>query len=85
MADASLKHFEPLITDRIRLTISRMEEESKIRGAADVFKWWTFMTTDVIGELSFGESFRMVEYGKVCNITLCRSAPADLCRKTSTS
>jgi hypothetical protein len=34
---------------------------------ADVFKWWLFMATDIIGELSFGESFRMLEAGKVIN------------------
>jgi hypothetical protein len=35
------------------------------RGVADVLKWWTFFTTDVIGELTFGDSFRMLEQGKV--------------------
>lgn len=35
------------------------------RGAADVFKWWFFMATDIIGELTFGESFRTLEHGQV--------------------
>ena len=35
-------------------------------GATDVFKWWLFMATDIIGELTFGDSFRMLEIGKVC-------------------
>jgi hypothetical protein len=30
-----------------------------------VLKWWTFFTTDVIGELTFGDSFRMLEQSKV--------------------
>lgn len=47
------------------MTIARIEEEIEKTGAADIFKWWTFMATDVIGELSFGESFRMLELGKV--------------------
>lgn len=38
------------------------------RGAADVFKWWLFMATDVIGELSFGESFRVLEAGEVTQL-----------------
>lgn len=42
-----------------------MAEEIQNRGATDVFKWWLFMATDIIGELSFGESFRMLEAGKV--------------------
>lgn len=44
-----------------------MAEEIQDRGATDVFKWWLFMATDIIGELSFGESFRMLEAGKVIN------------------
>lgn len=56
---------EPIINQRIYMTIARIEEEIEKTGAADIFKWWTFMATDVIGELSFGESFRMLELGKV--------------------
>lgn len=37
----------------------------KERGVADVFKWWMFMATDIIGELSFGRSFDMLEIKKV--------------------
>lgn len=48
------------------MAISRMAEETRSRGVADVFKWWLFMATDIIGELSFGESFRMLEAGEVC-------------------
>jgi hypothetical protein len=31
---------------------------------SDVFKWNLFLATDVIGELAFGESFRMLQFGK---------------------
>lgn len=47
------------------LAVDRMKEEMKSRGATDVFKWFLFMATDVIGELTFGESFRMLELGEV--------------------
>lgn len=30
----------------------------------DVFKWSLFYATDIIGELSFGESLRMLESGE---------------------
>lgn len=42
-----------------------MGEEMKARGAADIFKWWLFMASDIIGELSFGESFHALEQGEV--------------------
>lgn len=56
---------EPIISSRVHMAIGRIAEEMEKRGAADVFKWWLFMATDVIGELSFGESFRMLEAGEV--------------------
>jgi cytochrome P450 len=65
LSDTSLRRLEPIITARVSLAIDKITEEMKIRGAADVFKWWSFMSTDIIGELSFGDSFRMLEQGKV--------------------
>ncbi len=65
ISDTSLHQHEYLITERVKMTITRMAEEIQNRGATDVFKWWLFMATDIIGELSFGESFRMLEAGKV--------------------
>lgn len=65
ISDSSLTRLEPLVNSRVCLAISRIAEEMERRGAADVFKWWLFMATDIIGELSFGDSFRMLESGKV--------------------
>ncbi|KAJ5691987.1 hypothetical protein N7462_001410 [Penicillium macrosclerotiorum] len=70
ISDSSLTRFEPLISNRVQIAIDRIGEEMKDRGAADVFKWWLFMATDVIGELSFGESFRMLEAGKKTQYSL---------------
>ncbi|KXL46389.1 hypothetical protein M433DRAFT_165487 [Acidomyces richmondensis BFW] len=55
---------EPTIIKKVKLAVLRMEEEVKSQGYSDAFKWFTFMATDLIGELSFGESFRMLETGK---------------------
>ncbi|TGJ80855.1 hypothetical protein E0Z10_g7924 [Xylaria hypoxylon] len=65
LSESGLKIFLSQIEYKIDLAIRGMEEEYKTRGAADVYKWWLFMSTDVIGELSFGESFRMLESGKI--------------------
>ncbi|KAJ1299711.1 hypothetical protein OPQ81_005037 [Rhizoctonia solani] len=64
-SDASLHAFHPVVEGRITLAIERMMREMETRGVADVFKWWLFMATDVIGELTFGKSFRMLEHGEV--------------------
>ncbi|KAL5339825.1 cytochrome P450 [Aspergillus crustosus] len=63
ISDSSLTAFESIIAERIRLTVDKMTGELRSRGAIDIFKWWLFMATDIIGELSFGESFRMLESG----------------------
>ncbi|KAF7949818.1 uncharacterized protein EAE97_003327 [Botrytis byssoidea] len=64
MSESSLKHVEVFIRRNVDLAVKGITEEMSQRGAADVFKWWMFMATDVIGELSFGESFKMLEFGK---------------------
>ncbi|KAI9926169.1 hypothetical protein MW887_004632 [Aspergillus wentii] len=64
MADASLQSMEPVIKAKVKLAIHRMRTEMKDRGAMDIFKWWYFTSTDVIGELTFGESFQLLEQGE---------------------
>ncbi|KAJ3578632.1 hypothetical protein NPX13_g1939 [Xylaria arbuscula] len=65
MSEGSLKAMEPQVEEKVRLTIQKMGEEMKTRSAVDIFKWWMFMTADVIGQLTFGETFYMLENGQV--------------------
>ncbi|KAM0217610.1 hypothetical protein ACHAQD_007353 [Fusarium lateritium] len=58
-----LANWEPVIRGKTELAVRKIKEDAKSAGA-DVFKWWTLMATDMIAELSFGESFRMLELGK---------------------
>ncbi|KAH8424752.1 cytochrome P450 [Aspergillus melleus] len=64
LSDSSLSRFETQIRDMVQLAVDQMSREMKAKGAVDVFKWWLFIATDIIGELSFGESFRMLEKGE---------------------
>ncbi|ORY61477.1 cytochrome P450 [Pseudomassariella vexata] len=64
LSETGLKPMLPQIDSRVRFGIQRMGEEMKSRGAVDICKWWMFMTTDIIGELTFGESFKMLELGR---------------------
>lgn len=68
LSETSLKVWTQRVHEQVSLTIDRMEEEMKMRGAADIVKWWFFMATDIIGELTFGDSFHMLETGKVSKI-----------------
>ncbi|KAI6778855.1 uncharacterized protein J7T54_000511 [Emericellopsis cladophorae] len=64
MMEANIKSFEPTVVSLVNLTMKRIDQEMDERGAADLLKWWTFLSTDVIGELTFGESFRTLQQGK---------------------
>ncbi|KAL2206956.1 cytochrome P450, partial [Sarocladium strictum] len=57
---AILKNWYPVITEKIGLTITNIKGEAREAGEVDIFKWWTFMTADVISHLAFGEPFGMV-------------------------
>jgi cytochrome P450 len=68
MSETSLKSAEAVVRRSAELAIQKIGLEMKQYGAANVLKWFMFFSTDVIGELTFGDSFRMLEIGKVsCN------------------
>ncbi|KAL7925680.1 cytochrome P450 [Trichoderma austrokoningii] len=64
MSETSLAAVAPQVQTTIDLMVKRVSEEMETRGAADVLKWFLFMATDIIGELSFGDSFRTLEIGQ---------------------
>lgn len=49
----------------VNQVMDKIGKDFKETGKADVFKWFIMMTTDVLGELAFGEPFRMVEKEEV--------------------
>ncbi len=58
------EHWESMVQDKVRLAVSKMKRDALLK-EADIFKWWTFMTTDVISHLAFGESLNMLEQESV--------------------
>ncbi|PLB46575.1 cytochrome P450 [Aspergillus steynii IBT 23096] len=64
LSDASLQSMHPTIAAKVELAVRQMHHELQTRGFMDVFKWWYFMSTDLIGELSFGHSFQLLERGE---------------------
>ncbi|KAJ4387243.1 hypothetical protein N0V93_007832 [Gnomoniopsis smithogilvyi] len=55
---------EDAVREKVNLAVKKIREEYEWNGEADVMKWWTLMTTDVIAHLSFGESFGGLQQGK---------------------
>ncbi|KAK8073248.1 Cytochrome P450 monooxygenase [Apiospora phragmitis] len=64
LSETGLRPLMPIIDGKIQKAIEKMALEMKDRGAADMYKWWLFMATDIIGALSFGECFRMLDKGR---------------------
>jgi cytochrome P450 len=55
-SDKALREQEPLIKKYVDLFISRLHENSK-NGSQDIVSWYNFVTFDIIGDLTIGESF----------------------------
>ncbi|KAJ4409165.1 hypothetical protein N0V82_009544 [Gnomoniopsis sp. IMI 355080] len=55
---------EGAVREKVEIAVRKIREEYERDGKADVMKWWTLMTTDVIAHLSFGESFGGLQEGK---------------------
>lgn len=67
-SNTSILSREPIIRAKINMAVERFVDEVRVHGQADVMKWWTFMATDVIATLSFGESFGLLEQGSVSDM-----------------
>lgn len=62
---SNLLKWEELVHEKTDLTIAGISKDMSQHGHVDLLKWFTFMATDLIGQLSFGDSFRMLEHGQV--------------------
>ncbi|KAH8200403.1 hypothetical protein TruAng_005432 [Truncatella angustata] len=57
------RNWEDTVRATAERAIAKVKSEA-LQGEADVLKWWTLMATDVIAQLSFGDSFDMVGLGQ---------------------
>lgn len=82
------QHCEAIVMEKVKLAVSKMRDEASA-GVADALKWWTLMATDVSVHLMFGESFHMIEKGRVRDAyeswRLIYLALIISCRRTYTS
>jgi cytochrome P450 len=65
LSESSVAQMASSVHSKVALAVQRMKEEMEERGTADIYKWWTFMTLEITGELTFGRSFSILEKGKV--------------------
>ena len=57
--------YEPLIREKVELAVQKNKREAKC-GRANILMWWTFLATDIVGQLSFGAPLGVLEGEKVC-------------------
>ncbi|KAI8281548.1 hypothetical protein K4K60_004112 [Colletotrichum sp. SAR11_57] len=57
--------WEDTIRAIAKKAVHRIADDLKENGKADVLKCWTFMTSDISGELMFGESWDMLGKGQM--------------------
>jgi cytochrome P450 len=60
-SDRNMREQEPIIKSYVDLLVMRLRENSQKLGALDLMLWYNWTTFDVIGDLSFGESFHCLE------------------------
>ena len=57
---AAVKEWEPIIVDIVIRAVGKIKRDAS-EGTADLVKWWSMMTADVLGSLAFGEPFNLVK------------------------
>jgi cytochrome P450 len=65
-ANSSIMKYESLVRTKVDMAISLINRDAS-KGNADILKWFTFMATDLAGQLFFGKSFGMLQKGEVSN------------------
>lgn len=58
------QNWEWLVQNKSQLAISNIKREAA-SGIADAYKWFTLMSSDVVGQVSTAETFGLVEAGRV--------------------
>ncbi|KAK2060087.1 cytochrome P450 [Colletotrichum caudatum] len=58
------RNWDAVVRNKAERAVERIKADA-VNGTADLVKWWTLMTTDVLAHLSFGESFDILELGEV--------------------
>jgi cytochrome P450 len=68
-----ITEWEEMLKNKAEMAVAGMGRAAREHGGvADVLEWWTYMTTDVIAELGFGEGFHALETGQVSRLSSCR-------------
>ncbi|KIW14510.1 hypothetical protein PV08_07294 [Exophiala spinifera] len=57
------QNWAALVNERAQVAVQKIKGKAEA-GICNVFEWWHYMAIDIIGKVSFGESFGMLELGQ---------------------
>lgn len=63
-SESALREQEPIVTSYCDLLIERLSRRMEANGTVDIAAWLNFASFDIIGDLTFGESFHALEKGE---------------------
>ncbi len=63
-SNSGVLEWEDQIKQKVRIAVDKIRYHAAT-GHADIFMWWTFMASDIISELAFGEAFDVLFLEKV--------------------
>lgn len=66
---AAVIQWEQMLVQIVHKAVDKIKRDAKT-SSADIFKWWQMMTLDVLGEIAFAESFKVLEMEQVGYMTL---------------
>ena len=66
---AAALQWEDQIAANVQLAVQKIKRDA-LSGRADLLKWWSLMTADIMSEMSFGESFQTLRDEKVKMLSL---------------
>lgn len=63
-SESALRDQEPIILSYCDLLVQRLFEQIEAKEQVDMAAWLNFASFDIIGDLTFGESFHAMENGE---------------------
>ncbi|KAF3919628.1 hypothetical protein ABW20_dc0104592 [Dactylellina cionopaga] len=60
-SNSNLSKMEPVVRKYVNICVAKIKREFDNGGTPDILKWVQFMSTDIIGEISYGQNFGMLK------------------------
>jgi cytochrome P450 len=66
--NSAVTKYEYLVREKATMAVNKIKRNAERGENVDILQWWTFMASDVIGELCFGRGFDSLVIEEVSNL-----------------